>query len=300
MKDQLKNGLFIVLLLWSNILSGQVYSSGTALDTIPFRLTPQNNISIKAVLNGVDTVQLMFHTAANGVTLIKQATKNMDGISWGQGDQVKSWGGENEARFSENNTLQIAGFQWDSVTIWENENSGPGTDGKFGPNLFAGKTLELDFDNSWLIIHRALPLKAKKYKKCPLIFDNDFLFVEGISKVGHRKYPNRFLIHSGYGGALLYDDQFVADSEIGDHIQITDQQELKDAYGNVLKTNKGILPKFKIGGVTFKEVPVGFFEGSIGRQKMSVLGGGLLKRFNLIIDSQRANIYLRPNHYKRQ
>jgi len=46
-----------------------------------------------------------------------------------------------------------------------------------------------------------------------------------------------------------------------------------------------------------KDIPVGFFEGSMGRQKMSVIGGEILKRFNLIIDSNRKYIYIKPNGY---
>lgn len=35
--------------------------------------------------------------------------------------------------------------------------------------------------------------------------------------------------------------------------------------------------------------------GSIGRQKMSVLGGDLLKHFNIIIDRKNGFIYIKPN-----
>lgn len=45
-------------------------------------------------------------------------------------------------------------------------------------------------------------------------------------------------------------------------------------------------------------IPVGFFTGALGRQKMSIVGGDLLKRFNLIIDAERANIYLKENKLK--
>lgn len=105
------------------------------IDTIPFDLMDHNNISIKGILNDQDTVHLMFHTAANGMTLTKQATRQLTSIEWGQVDKVNSWGGESESRYSENNAVQIGVFRWDSIAIWENENSGPTTDGKFGPNL---------------------------------------------------------------------------------------------------------------------------------------------------------------------
>ena len=55
------------------------------------------------------------------------------------------------------------------------------------------------------------------------------------------------MIHSGYGGSILYDDNFSAENSLGEQIKIIDEKELKDSYGNVLKTKKGILPKFTIG-----------------------------------------------------
>jgi hypothetical protein len=77
------------------------------------------------------------------------------------------------------------------------------------------------------------------------------------------------------------------------------EKELKDSYGNIIKTQKAILPAFKIGNTTLSHVPVGFFAGAIGRQKMSIIGGDILKRFNIIIDAQREYIYLKPNSLKK-
>lgn len=293
------NRLSVFLFFFAlSVTSNAQEAMSTTSDTIPFELTLHNNISIAAVLNQRDTVQLMFHTAAGSMTLIKKAAEQLSSVKWDTSEEVESWGGKSEARFSENNTLQIGGFKWDSIAIWENENSGPETDGKIGPNLFTGKVMEINFDKQILILQDSLPLKINAYEKLPLIYENGFMFIVAKSRVGGKDYENRFLIHSGYGGTILYDDNFVAKSNIGEEITIIDEQELKDSYGNVLKTKKGILPKFFIGEEEFKDMPVGFFEGSIGRQKMSVLGGNLLKRFNLLISVDRANIYLKPNQLK--
>ena len=142
------------ILLVSQFCVGQEQAKlKTAADTIPFALTNHNNISIKAILNKTDTVDLMFHTAANSVTLIKSFTDKLTNIKWTDQDSVKSWGGQGTARYSEKNFLQIAEFEWGDVGIWENEHSGPTTDGKFGPNLFENKIIEINFGQKWMIIH---------------------------------------------------------------------------------------------------------------------------------------------------
>lgn len=266
-----------------------------SFSTIPFILTTHNNISIQAVVNKTDTVNLMFHTDAGSVTLTTEAIKKLKNINWETKKEVNSWGGKTTARYSERNSLEIGHLKWDNLAIWETQNSGPTTGGKFGPNLFKEKAIEIDFEKSIMMIHQTLPEKIKEFVKTPLIYENESMFIKGKSAIKGINYENRFLIHSGYGGTILFDDQFVLESKIGEKIDIIAEKELRDSYGNVLKTKKGNLPAFEIGGISFENIPIGFFEGTIGRQQMSVIGGDLLKRFNIIIDSNREHIYLKPN-----
>ncbi|MDB9709431.1 hypothetical protein OAB13_05980 [Salibacteraceae bacterium] len=268
-------------------------------EVIPFKLNAHNNLSNEAVLNNTDTLQLMFHTAASDMTLTTAATQWIKSVQWDQENKVKSWGGSSNSRVSASNTLNIGTLHWDSLAIWENERSGPGTDGKFGLNLFEGKIIEINFDKSEMIIHSSLPIQIEGFVKTPLLFEDESMFIEGISTIDDEAYPNRFLIHSGYGGTILLDDKFVAESNIGKRVEIIAEKELKDSYGNTIKTKKGLLTRFTIGNFDFENMPVGFFEGAIGRQQMSVLGGDLLKRFNIIIDAEREFIYLKPNELSR-
>ncbi len=267
---------------------------------IPFQLTDHNNLSIQAVLNGKDTVHLMFHTAASSVTLIEESIKKLTSLHFSGADTVKSWGGGgNTSRYSENNTLQIGNLTWEQVPIWEDRYTGYGTDGKFGPGLFKDKAIEIDFDKNIIVLHSSLPAKAKHYTKLNAVFKNDMLFVEAACYTGSKTITNSFLIHSGHSGCLLLDDQFVASNKLGDQLKVTDIKELKDAYGHVLKVQKAILPGFLFGKTTLTNVPAGFFEGAIGRQKMSIIGVDLLKRFNIIIDAQRTFVYLKPNQLQK-
>jgi hypothetical protein len=289
---------FLFILFFSQELTGQSKAEitrNTIIETIPFVLTSHNNISIEAVLGGVDTLRLMFHTAASSLTLTTEATSRLKSIRWDEERSVGAWGGSATSRLSRNNLLKIGKLQWDSLAVWEDERSGPSTDGKFGPNLFNGYIIEIDFDNKVLMLHEALPDKSKQYLKMNLYSEEGSLFINGISTIAGVDYENKFLIHSGYGGSLLFDDQFVLGNNIGEKITITDVKELKDSFGNIVKVKKGLLPSFKLGDIELTEVPVGFFQGKIGEQQMSIIGGDLLKRFNIMIDENRKYIYLNSN-----
>lgn len=295
---------FIILLngkdtCYTQIKSGLAKLEDTSLtqaaDTIPFQLTEANNISIEAILNKEDTVNLMFHTASNSVGLISKVVDEIAKLDMDNSVTGNAWGGTGTARYSKNNHLQIGDFSWDGLVVWESRHSGPDTDGKFGLHLFDHKVLEINYDEKALIIHHSLPQLPENTQQMDLVFNQDMMFLEGILEIDGHQIQNQFLIHSGYSGALLVDDEFANENQLGEKLEIISESELQDSYGNKMKTKKAILPALHIGKSDFSEVPISFFEGSIGRQKMSVIGGQMLRRFNLFLDLQKAQIYFQPN-----
>ncbi|MCH5717608.1 retropepsin-like aspartic protease [Niabella hibiscisoli] len=266
---------------------------------IPFRITAYNNIIIKAAINEKDTVNLMLHTASSDITLTEEAVKKLNTIQFtGAVDDVKSWGGGgNSSRYSNGNQLTISGLNWSNVEIWDDQNSGQESDGKIGLNFFNGQVLDFDFEKQQLTVGRTLPKNLKKYEKLALASQGANLFVKGDLKIGDELLEAELLLHSGYGGDILLNDAFVQNNKIDQKIKITSEKKLKDAYGNVLTTQKGVLPVLKLGQLQLHNTHVGFFTGTVGRQKISVMGGDILKRFRIIIDAQRQHVYLKPNHF---
>ena len=288
--------LFSLLIgLQLSVAQGTLTALEHKSDTIAIALTEHNNIAVQAIVNEVDTLTLMLHTAVNDVSLTKEATTEMSSMKFSSADAVKSWGGTSESRYSPSNYLELGEFSWDNVGIWESKHSGHHTDGKFGLNLFADQVVELNFEQKYMVIHTELPETIDNYQQVPIINENGLMFIEGECLFDDAGYPNKFLIHSGYSGALLFDDEFVARHKIGEKVETISESILKDSYGNELKTINALLPAFHLGGVEFSDVPIGFFEGAINRQKISVLGGELLKRFNIIFDLASSEVYLQSN-----
>jgi len=294
-----KHALYTCM-FFAALFFGNAAAHAQRKQVVPFRLTAHNNMSVRAVLNGKDTVNLMFHTAAGYVTVTETAAKKLKSLQFKElTDSVKSWGGgAGESRLSENNTLRMAGLVWKKVSIWENINSGPGTDGKFGMDVFEGRVVAINFDQNTIGVYKALPAQAQKYEKLKLLQEHGNLFVEAACQTDNETFTHKFLIHSGYYGALLLDDSFVNEHRLGDKLKITGEKELRDSYNNVVKTKKAVLPKLRVGSVELADVPVGFFEGAIGRQKMSIMGGDVIKRFNWIIDVRNGLVYITPSSLK--
>ncbi len=261
---------------------------------IPFTLTAHNNIVVSAKLNDIDLLNLMLHTATADVRLTEDAVRKIKSIQFTNSSKVKSWGGESDSRFSKGNQLQIGALLRKDITVWEDKNSGHDTDGKFGLDFFQNRIVEIDFDHRRLALHKTLPHKAEKYERLKIENQHGDLFVQGSCLIEGKTYTNKFLLHSGYSGGILLDDAFAANAGVDGTIKITEESSLKDSFGNTIKVKKGIMPTFQLGNARLTNVPVGFFSGAIGAQKMSVLGGEILKQFNLIFDLARNELYIAP------
>ncbi len=264
---------------------------------IAFVLTESSNISIPAIIDRRHSVNLMFHTGVDALSLTKEATSRLSDLKFDKSETVTSWGGKATARYSENHSIQMADLSWERVTIGESDYSGPATDGKFGPNLFSGKIVAIDFDTCTITLHDKLPEIDAAFQRLELIVKNDLMFIEGALQIGDRQYKQKFMIHSGFGGTLLLDDEFVNTNKLAELLPTTSVTELKDSFGNIVKTRNVLLPSMTFGNFRLNGVSVGLFDAALGKQKRSLLGGNILKRFNIVLNLKEAHIYLKPNKH---
>ena len=234
---------------------------------IPFTLTPSNNIVVSALLNGTDTLNLMFHTAASDLALTEDAVRKAQSVKFTGTHKVRSWGGEADSRYSQGNQVQIGTLQRNNIDIWEDINSGKGTDGKFGFDFFQQRIVEIDFDQHRIALYEKLPRKAKKYERLKLENDNGSLMVQGDCLIDGKTYTNKFLIHSGYSGGILLDDAFAVSTGVDGKIKITEETGLKDSFGNTIKVKKGVMPVFMLGKSKLSNMPAGFFAEPSGNKK---------------------------------
>jgi hypothetical protein len=263
-------------------------------DTIPFFLNKQHNICVKARVNQSDTLILMFHSSSTGVTLTQEAVEKKVPLPDKKSTEVRTWGGDASGAFSEGNALFINTLRWDSLRVFINEYSGVGTDGKFGFDLFSGKIVTIDYDNMRMVVAAALPKMSKKYCRMKLFVKSGSTYIVGTLKTGERVYRDTFMFHTGYGGAILLDPKIGERYELQSKLATIGVSELKDAYGNVFKIETKSLPQVEIGCKKLENIPLSFAARSAAIP-MKVFGNGLLKRFNVVFDFQKNDLYLKPN-----
>ena len=283
---------YLATICWVQCAWAQNVESGEI--QIPFRLTDQNNMVVSATINGRDKLDLMLHTAASDVTLTEEGAKKAPSVKFTEKVKMESWGGKSDSRISKGNVVQIGDLQRKNVSIFEDQLSGKSSDGKFGLDFFEKRIVEIDFDTSRISVYEKAPEKLDKFQRLPLHNQNGQLFVEASCSIDGETYTNRFLIHTGYAGGLLLDDEFAAKTGVDGKVKITEESSLKDSFGNVIKVKKGVLPELLLGDSRMDDVPMGFFAGALGKQKVSVVGCEVLKRFHLIFDMAKNELYIRP------
>lgn len=266
-------------------------------DTVAFTLNRQSNICIKACINNSDTLVLMFHSASTGITLLNETVAKKLPLNLDKSNTVQTWGGTAESRYSKGNTMTINGLKWDNMTIYTNENSGEGTDGKFGHDLFAGKIVEIDYDKKQLIVHQNLPKNRNNFAKSGLKIIQGTIYIKAALTVSEEVYTDDFMFHTGYGGSILLDPKIGEKYTMQSRLKTISTSELRDSYNNIIKIETKQLPQISIGGESLPEVPVSFAAQS-SQIPMKVLGNDLLKRFNIIFDFQKNEMYLKTNHLR--
>lgn len=292
--------IFLSILKTLAVILLPVASAAQTLpDTIPFFLNKQYNICIRARVNGADSLVLMFHSSSTGVTLTEEAVAKKLALQNSQSTRVTTWGGSADGRFSEHNTFAIQRLTWNDMTIFVNEYSGPDTDGKFGYDLFKDKIVAIDYDHARMIVYSALPKLSKGYNKSKLMVKDGSTFILGALDLGKTVYRDTFMFHTGYGGAVLLDPKIGERYGMQSTLKTISTSELKDAYGNVFKIETKSLPELKVGGKKIKNVPLSFAARS-SAIPMKVFGNGLLRRFNVVFDFQREEVYMRPNAAQRE
>ena len=265
---------------------------------IPFRLTKYNNILVPVIINQKDTVQLMLHTGSDYITIIDDSYKKMKSISISDTlNNVTSWAGYSDMKMSQNNVIKLVDEEFSKIPIFIDKQSGHESDGKIGLKFFEGKYLEINFDENKLFVYDKAPTKLKKYTKLNSRYSQETLYIKAFPFIDKKPVETEFMIHTGFSGALMISDDFAKEYKLLEKFEIIGESKLSDAAGNVILSKKSILPDFELANQTFKNVPMSFFDSTIKIQHKNIMGGDLIKRFNLILNPEKDILYAKKSKY---
>jgi hypothetical protein len=260
-------------------------------DTVPFTLTNYDAISFKAVINNTDTVNLHFDTGSWGLRLTKEAIVKKTKLLAGSAAPDFS-------RTAKVFKLQIGKLAFDNPDFAVTDRTAHGMDGRFGWDLFEGKQVELNYDQSVMIIHSGKFAKISKgYIKSDLAFKHSFLVIKGTLKKGDHSYPGDFLMDTGSEQAIILDSAWAASVDFAANLKLLRSVILHNPKGTSFETRLVVAPSFTVDGFQLTDIP-SLVLGAPNPAGFPIndLGNDVLKRFNMVLDFKNDKVYLKRNH----
>lgn len=288
-----KISLFLYLFITFNLVHAQ-----NTNNEIPFRLTQYNNIVVPVILNETDSVQLMFHTGSDYISMIEQSLPKLKSMQINDTIQdVTSWAGNSDQLMSKNNSVSLGNQHYKAIPILIDQQSGHETDGKIGLKFFQNKFIEIDFESNKLKVYDVLPNYAQSFGKLESRYSNHTLYFNAFPIIDKNSINTEFMFHTGYSGAIVFSDEYVKNNHLLEKINPTGQTQFSDAAGNKIISKTGILEQLDLQNQSLNTIPISFFDSQIKIQRTNIFGGDLIKRFNWIFSSDFKTIYFKPNKH---
>jgi hypothetical protein len=207
-----------------------------------------------------------------------------------------------------NETLHLPGLQVDSLNFHVNDYAiltsvyGQNIDGIIGYNFLTRYIVKIDYDSSLIYVYSKGTIKYAKggYLTHPFIVN---LPVEEATVRDNANIGARFYFDTGAGLCLLLSTDFVSDSILFNSKKKKPVPTLAQGLGGKTNMLQTTVKDFRIGPYHFRNVPAYIFDDEYNITSYPSLGGlignDLLRRFNIILNYGRREIYLMPNsHYR--
>ncbi len=303
--------LIVVLLFITSVSKAQeefVPEPATYITTVPFRMLSGGIILMKAKLSQFpDTLNFIFDTGSGGISLDSMTTLTL-GVKTALSDKtIRGIAGIRQVKFAYNQRLHLPGLTVDSLDFHINDYDvlssayGEKIDGIIGYSFIRRYILKIDYDSSKMYVYTKGTIKYPKggFFLRPLLTTIPVMTADVKDA---REIRSRFYFDTGAGMCLLLSEDFAADSMFvrPKRRWYTTQAE---GLGGKAPMRQGVIKQIKIGPYKFRNIPTYIFEDQYNVTSYPYLGGlignDLLRRFNLIINYEKRDIYMTPNsHFK--
>jgi len=285
-----------------------VQPSAKLLTSFPFRQFSGGVILIKATVNdNKDSLNFILDTGSGGISLDSQTVSQLKIPNQLSDKTIRGIAGIRKVNFAYNNTLRLPGLRVDSLNFHINDYDiltsvyGEHIDGIIGYSFFNRYIVKINYDSLLVQVYSKGSMKYPKggYLLKPLLVN---LLIQSARITDAQDRTARFYFDTGAGLCLLLSTDFVEDSTLfsSKRKKVLTQVE---GLGGKKQMELTTVRNFRLGPYRFKRVPAYIFEDEFNVTSYPYLGGlignDLLRRFNVILNYEKRDIYITPNsHYR--
>ncbi|MBO9199840.1 MULTISPECIES: aspartyl protease family protein [Niastella] len=276
----------------------------------PFKLLTGGIITVKARLgNYPDTLNFVLDTGSGGISL-DSTTASLLKLPTQLSDRtIRGIAGIRKVYFSYGQTLHLPDLPVENLDFHINDYDvltsayGEKIDGIIGLSFLSRYILKVDYDSLTISVFTKGSIKYPRggFLLKPLIQTIPVLHA---NIRDNRPLSSRFYFDTGAGMCLLLSADFVSDSNFVKPKRKWYATQA-EGLGGKAPMKQGVIKQLQLGPYKFKNVPTYIFDDEYNVTQYPALAGlignDLLRRFNLIINYERKDIYMIPNsHYKEQ
>jgi hypothetical protein len=278
------------------------------LTSIPFTTLQGGVILLHARLgNHPDTLNFILDTGCGGISLDSLTCIKLGIIPVLSDRTIRGLGGVRQMKFVYDQSLFFPSLSVDSLNFHVSDYDlissvyGERIDGIIGYTFLKRFIVGVDYDISQIYIYSKGYMKYPKggFLLKPILFD---LPVEAAQLRDEKNIDTKFYFDTGAGLCLLLSSGLINDSSL-----LNPKKRMykirAEGFGGKTGMQLTTLQEFKLGPYRFRNVPACIFDDENNITSYPLLGGlignDILRRFNIILNYDRKDIYLLPNSHFR-
>jgi hypothetical protein len=251
-----------------------------------------------------DSLNFIFDTGCGGISLDSTTAGRLKLVPHPSSMYIRGIAGERKEELLDGMRLHVGAVTLDSIAMQVNDYEilsslyGEQIDGILGYTFFSRYLVRVDYDSCRLDIYSKGPVTYPKggYLLRPRLAG--LPMTEGRLNDA-RDINSQFYFDTGAGLCLLFSSEFTADSAVFGPKKKRPVRAEGAGLGGKKEMQLTTLKNFSIGPFRFHHIPTYVFDDSYDVTNYPQLGGlignDLLRRFNLILNYSKSEIYLTPN-----
>ncbi|HEY0355204.1 MAG TPA: aspartyl protease family protein, partial [Flavisolibacter sp.] len=252
-----------------------------------------------------DTLNFIFDTGSGGISLDSMTVDYFGLKPTPSNRTIRGIAGIKNVSFVYNRKLHLPGLEVDSLNFHINDYYileavyGIKIDGIMGYSVLSRYIIKIDYDNFVIEFWSKGSMKYPRggFMLRPMI---NTIPVQSLQVKDSRTLSARFLYDMGAGLNLMMSRDFIRDSSILYKKRKLYTKEA-EGLGGKIDMQMTVIKQVKLGPYRFRNVPVYIFDDEYNITSYPYLGGllgnDLLRRFNVILNYDKKDIYLVPNSH---
>lgn len=280
------------------------------ITSIPFTQLTGGIIIMQAQFDDLsDTLNFILDTGSSGISMDSSAALYLGLVPEPSDKTIKGVAGIRKVSFLYNRKLRFPGLTIDSLNYHINDYGiltavyGERIDGIIGYSVLSRYILKIDYDSLKIQFHTK---GTTRYPRGGYLLKPQFtqLVTQPLKVRDEKTIASRFLFDLGAGLCMLFSREFADDSNFIDKKRKRFPKE-GEGLGGKIDMELTVIKEVRLGPYRFKNVPVFIFADDFNVTNYpnmgGLLGNDIMRRFNVILNYPRKEIYITPNkHYNEQ